>query len=47
MITTFFTGFEPLRWLSLVTIVILVVWIIAAPLRGHCLRGAGGPAAKS
>ncbi len=35
LITTFFTGFESLRWLSLVTVVILILWIIAARYAGR------------
>lgn len=35
LITIFFTGFESLRWLSLVTVVILVLWIIAARYAGR------------
>jgi ATP:ADP antiporter, AAA family len=35
LITMFFTGFESLRWLSLVTVVILILWIIAARYAGR------------
>ena len=29
LITTYFAGFESLRWLSLLTVVLLVLWILA------------------
>ena len=35
LITTWFTGFESLRWLSLLTVGILVLWIIAARYAGR------------
>jgi ATP:ADP antiporter, AAA family len=35
LITTWFTGFESLRWLSLLTMGILVLWIIAARYAGR------------
>lgn len=38
IITTIFTGFESLRWLSLVTIGILVLWILAARYAGRVFK---------
>ncbi|MDA0335202.1 MAG: Npt1/Npt2 family nucleotide transporter [bacterium] len=35
LITTWFTGFDSLRWLSLLTMGVLVLWIIAARYAGR------------
>jgi hypothetical protein len=35
LITTWFTGFESLRWLSLLTVAILILWIVAARYAGR------------
>lgn len=35
LITTFFVGFESVRWLSIVTVLILVLWIIAVRFAGR------------
>lgn len=34
-ITMLFSGFESIRWLSLVTVIILVLWIAAARYAGR------------
>ena len=34
-ITTFFTGFDSIRWLSLATLIILVIWIKVARFAGR------------
>ena len=38
LITTLFTGFESIRWLSLLTVAILVLWILAARYAGRVYR---------
>ena len=35
VITTYFSGFESIRWLSIVTVLILVVWIMAVRYAGR------------
>ena len=35
LITTYFAGFESVRWLSIVTVLILVLWITAVRYAGR------------
>lgn len=38
LITTLFTGFDSIRWLSLLTVAILVLWLLAARYAGRVYR---------
>lgn len=45
-ITTFFTQFSSLRWLSLFTLVVVVIWIMAVRYAGGKFREMTSPAAS-